>query len=157
MGGWGVDALLGRQTRPHKDLDVLVLVDDLPDLDRVLGRHDFTRTLVWEEENRWLEIDGRRLPTAFVATDPAGRELDVHVVEITSRGHVVVLCDVPWRLDANALDGRGRIGGVEVACVSADAQIAMHDGYDLPDTHRRDVALLQELRHAADEDTAPKP
>ncbi len=129
MGGWGVDALLGRQTRPHKDLDVLVLVDDLPD----------------------------RLPTAFVATDPAGRELDVHVVEITSRGHVVVLCDVPWRLDANALDGRGRIGGVEVACASADAQIAMHDGYDLPDTHRRDVALLQELRHAADEDTAPKP
>jgi hypothetical protein len=21
-GGWGVDALLGRQTRPHKDLDI---------------------------------------------------------------------------------------------------------------------------------------
>jgi lincosamide nucleotidyltransferase A/C/D/E len=27
-GGWGVDALLGEQTRPHKDLDILVLVDD---------------------------------------------------------------------------------------------------------------------------------
>jgi lincosamide nucleotidyltransferase A/C/D/E len=50
MGGWGVDALLGRQTRPHKDLDVLVPVDDLADLERVLGRHDFTRTLIWEEE-----------------------------------------------------------------------------------------------------------
>lgn len=25
VGGWGVDALLGRQSRPHKDLDVLVL------------------------------------------------------------------------------------------------------------------------------------
>ena len=24
MGGWGVDALLGRATRPHHDLDVLV-------------------------------------------------------------------------------------------------------------------------------------
>ena len=24
MGGWGVDALLGRQARPHHDLDVLV-------------------------------------------------------------------------------------------------------------------------------------
>ena len=24
MGGWGIDALLGRQTRRHHDLDVLV-------------------------------------------------------------------------------------------------------------------------------------
>jgi len=23
-GGWGVDALLGEQTRPHKDLDIVV-------------------------------------------------------------------------------------------------------------------------------------
>ena len=30
MGGWGVDALLGRVTREHKDLDLLVLISDLP-------------------------------------------------------------------------------------------------------------------------------
>ena len=29
MGGWGVDALLGRQTREHHDLDVLVEVSAL--------------------------------------------------------------------------------------------------------------------------------
>ena len=23
-GGWGVDALLGKQTRPHKDLDIAI-------------------------------------------------------------------------------------------------------------------------------------
>jgi lincosamide nucleotidyltransferase A/C/D/E len=28
-GGWGIDALLGRRTRPHKDLDILVLLDDI--------------------------------------------------------------------------------------------------------------------------------
>lgn len=156
MGGWGVDALLGRQSRPHKDLDVLVLVDDLADLDHVLGRHGFTRTLIWEEENRWLEVDGHRLPTAFVATGPAGVELDVHVVEITARAEVVVLCDVPWQLGPGALDGRGRVGGVAVACVSADAQVAMHDGYDLPEAHRRDVALLQECRCDGNESTATK-
>jgi lincosamide nucleotidyltransferase A/C/D/E len=29
-GGWGVDALLGEQTRPHKDLDIAIEEKDLP-------------------------------------------------------------------------------------------------------------------------------
>ena len=28
-GGWGIDALLEEKTRPHKDLDIIVLVDDV--------------------------------------------------------------------------------------------------------------------------------
>jgi len=28
-GGWGVDALLHEQTRPHKDMDVVVRVSDV--------------------------------------------------------------------------------------------------------------------------------
>jgi lincosamide nucleotidyltransferase A/C/D/E len=31
-GGWGIDALLGRQTRLHKDFDALVALEDLPAL-----------------------------------------------------------------------------------------------------------------------------
>ena len=27
-GGWGVDALLGRQTRPHNDIDIFVQKKD---------------------------------------------------------------------------------------------------------------------------------
>lgn len=26
-GGWGVDALIGKQTRPHDDLDVVIALD----------------------------------------------------------------------------------------------------------------------------------
>jgi lincosamide nucleotidyltransferase A/C/D/E len=29
-GGWGVDALLGEQTRPHEDLDLAVFHEDVP-------------------------------------------------------------------------------------------------------------------------------
>ena len=29
-GGWGVDALVGRQTRPHEDLDLVVALGDAP-------------------------------------------------------------------------------------------------------------------------------
>ena len=28
-GGWGIDALLGRETRPHHDLDLIVRVSDV--------------------------------------------------------------------------------------------------------------------------------
>jgi lincosamide nucleotidyltransferase A/C/D/E len=29
-GGWGVDALLGEQTRPHRDLDIAIQQKDVP-------------------------------------------------------------------------------------------------------------------------------
>ena len=36
-GGWGVDALLGEQTRQHDDLDLLVGFDDVSHLEKALG------------------------------------------------------------------------------------------------------------------------
>ena len=38
-GGWGIDALLQEQTRPHKDLDLIILVDDVVRMRDLLGRH----------------------------------------------------------------------------------------------------------------------
>ena len=35
-GGWGVDALLGEQTRPHHDLDITILQKDVPKLRQLL-------------------------------------------------------------------------------------------------------------------------
>ena len=52
-GGWGIDALLGRQTRPHKDFDAIAAFEDLPALTRFLSERGFTLKLTWEE-NRWM-------------------------------------------------------------------------------------------------------
>jgi lincosamide nucleotidyltransferase A/C/D/E len=145
MGGWGVDALLGRQTRPHKDLDVLVAVDDLVRLHELLAEQGFVRKYVWDDENRWLELGPERLPSAFVAGNSDDVELDVHVIEVVPGGAPVPLCDVPWPFAPDSLDGRGMIASVEVACVSAGTQIAMHAGYELPATHASDVELLRSL------------
>ncbi len=35
-GGWGVDALLGEQTRPHGDLDIVIQQEDVPRLRELL-------------------------------------------------------------------------------------------------------------------------
>lgn len=136
VGGWGVDALLGRQTRPHKDFDVLTLLRDLPTLTSLLERHEFKRTLVWEE-NRWL--DGQA--TAFVAEDGAGRQLDVHVMATPN----TPAWDAEWSYGPDALEGRGVIAGTPVDCATAAVQILWHQGYDLPPAHAEDLRLLLDL------------
>lgn len=138
IGGWGVDALLRRETRAHKDLDVLVLLDDLPALRRMLDADGFTQKLVWEE-SQW--VDGA--PTAFVAADARGRELDVHVVEAGPDGRLVQRYDSPWPLP-DTITAHGVVAGLDVNCVSRQTQVAMHTGYPLPAGHVRDVELLHE-------------
>ena len=150
MGGWGVDALLGADSRPHHDLDVLVSLTDLGDLLDLLAERGFVETLVWEE-SRWVDVHGLPCPTAFVQVDPAGRARDVHGIELHDDGLPAPLCDVPWLFDDESLSAVGVIDGTEVRCVSAETQLQMHTGYDLPPEHRRDAERLTELRR----DTAP--
>lgn len=136
-----MDALLHRETRPHKDLDVLVLLGDLPTLWNVLEAHSFTLQYVWEE-NRWADGKPKRWPTAFVVADTQGRELDVHVIEIGPNGAIVQHYDSPWPFP-NAITGQGSIAGAAVTCVSKETQLAMHTGYTLPESQLRDLELLQ--------------
>jgi lincosamide nucleotidyltransferase A/C/D/E len=141
MGGWGVDALLRRETRPHKDLDILVVLGDLPTLWKLLDECGFALKRVWEE-NRWAGVEGNRRPTAFVAADGQGRELDVHVIDIRPDGLIIQHYDNPWPFPA-LITEQGSICGTVIACVSKEAQLAMHTGYTLPDGHLRDLELLQ--------------
>jgi lincosamide nucleotidyltransferase A/C/D/E len=143
MGGWGVDALLGRQTRSHKDLDLLVDVADLPAMQALLRGAGFTRKLEWEE-NVSFERDGKIWASAFVDAHEGYGELDVHVIDVgtdTSRIPVQLSTD-PWPLPEGTLSGSGRILGSPVRCVSKQAQLAMHVGYELPPKHRADLELL---------------
>src|SRR6476469_6194817 len=88
MGGWGIDALLGRETREHHDLDILVSTTDLPALDSWLKESGFGRAYEWEE-NAPIDLDGGLWDTAFVAHHRDGREIDVHAIRI--EGHSVSL------------------------------------------------------------------
>jgi lincosamide nucleotidyltransferase A/C/D/E len=141
MGGWGVDALLHRETRPHKDLDLLVVLGDLPKLWKLLDEHRFTLQYTWEE-NRWVDGEADRWPTAFVVADTQGRELDVHVIDFGPDGAIIQLYSNPW-LFPDAITGQGSIADAAVICVSRETQLAMHTGYPLPDGQLRDLKLLQ--------------
>jgi lincosamide nucleotidyltransferase A/C/D/E len=142
MGGWGVDALLGRVTREHKDLDLLVLLEDLPRYVEVVRQHGFERDLVWDESLP-IDVNGLGFDSAFVDAHPDGRDIDVHVVDLGPRGEVLPIHADPWPLPPDPISGVGTIGGATVRCVTRAAQIAMHSGYDLPEKHREDIRLLE--------------
>ena len=143
IGGWGVDALAGRRTRPHHDLDLFVAADHVDGTVEALARLGFVVRFVWSE-NRWTERGGRLLPSAFVAVDAAGREVDVHTVEVVGR-RVSSVSASTVTLPDGALDGVGTVDRVQVPCATAAAQRVMHTGYPLPDRQLADVALLVRL------------
>jgi lincosamide nucleotidyltransferase A/C/D/E len=143
MGGWGVDALLGEESRVHHDLDVLVARRHLPRFLAAIASIGFSEAYLWEGENQFVEIDGERFPTAFVQVDGVGREVDVHVIEVSDDGTPTALCEVPWLFDKDSLRGLGQIAGQPVRCVSASTQLQMHSGYQLPAEHRKDAARLR--------------
>jgi lincosamide nucleotidyltransferase A/C/D/E len=72
-GGWGVDALIGRQTRDHDDLDVVI----------PLGESDLARGTLTP---LGFELEEDEATLCFVARDAGGRRVDVHTVAFDDEG-----------------------------------------------------------------------
>ena len=86
-GGWGIDALLGEQTRPHHDLDVIMLLDEVARTRELLACDGYTLKELWSE-NRWVaDSHGIKTPTAFVLHDAEGREFDAHAIRLDGQGN----------------------------------------------------------------------
>jgi lincosamide nucleotidyltransferase A/C/D/E len=148
MGGWGVDALVGRQTRPHHDVDILVGIVDLERLRLCLIDLGFVLAYTWDDEVRWICDDAwwspLEQPSAFVYRHPDGREVDVHVVRHSDGGGVEMLWNAPYAFAADGLHATGVIDGISVRCLSREMQLQAHTGYVLPAHHIQDVELLNE-------------
>ena len=145
-GGWGIDALLGEQTRPHKDLDVIMLLDDVVRMRELLGRDGYRLKELWSE-NRWVkDASGAEIATAFVLHDSEGREFDAHAMRLDDRGNGVPA----WANDEGLvfkredLAGEGMVGGFAVRCLSPEMQALCHTGYELPEEQLRDLERLRE-------------
>ena len=131
-GGWAVDALVGEQTRVHRDLDLAVRADDL---EVALGA---LAALGYE-----TSLDLR--PVRLVVTAADGRSIDLHPVTFGDDGIGRQPGDggrvFEYPLDAF---GQGTIAGVDVPCLSAEQLVRFHLGYEPLDHDRRDMALLRE-------------
>jgi len=145
-GGWGIDALLGRQTRPHKDLDAILLLDDMIRMKEILCNDGYVLKELWSE-NRWVvDGQGNRTATAFVLQDGENHEFDVHAISLDDRGNGVPAWEeVAGFIFTQAdLAGNGTIAGFHVKCISPEMQVYCHTGYELPEGQLRDLELLHE-------------
>ena len=145
-GGWGIDALLGDQTRPHKDLDILMLLDDVARMQELLAHEGYALHELWSE-NRWVpDAHGTEVATAFVLQDAEGRQVDAHALRFDDRGNGIPA----WEDDNGllfreaALAGQGAIVGITVPCLSPEMQATCHTGYDLPEYQLSDMQRLHE-------------
>jgi len=154
-GGWGIDALLGEHSRPHKDLDVIMLLDDVMRMRELLGQDGYSLKELWSE-NRWAyDAHGTRTATAFVLIDANGHELDAHAMRFDEQGNGVPAWDREgFIFTPQDLSGEGMVNGFAVQCVSPENQMLCHMGYELPDYQRRDLLQLHE-KFSVDYPNAP--
>ena len=133
-GGWGVDALLGEQTREHSDLDAAIDRNDLGKADRRLRRLGYQRS---------GEVDPGD-PARYVMRTAAGSQVDFHVLEFDLRGDGwQTLADGErHRYPGADLTAGGRIGKRAVPCISPALQLRHHSGYEPTDRDRIDMQRL---------------
>lgn len=133
-GGWGVDALLGEQTRPHSDVDIVIKHKDVPKLRELLealGYEDRER----DDTSAWN----------FVLGDNAGHEVDVHAITFDDEGNGLYgPKEKGVMYPAASLTGTGTVNGHAVKCISAEYLVKFHTGYELDENDYRDVSALCE-------------
>jgi lincosamide nucleotidyltransferase A/C/D/E len=137
-GGWGIDALIGEQTRDHSDLDLALDGHDLDAARQALGEQGFQHD----------ESSEPGLPARLVLRDDRGRQVDLHPLLFDERGdgwQQLSATGRAWgRYPVDDFDAIGSIGGQRVSCLSAHLQARFRMGYELSERDEHDLRLLVE-------------
>ena len=134
-GGWAIDALVGRQTRRHDDLDLWLPAADLALFIRAFTNSGLDRLYPWGDDRPWN----------FVVHDGDRRRVDLHLFELVDAVSVhygSIEDGIVFPMDA--LRGRGVLDGFEVDCESPEWALRWHTGYPIRPVDTHDVRVLCE-------------
>ena len=131
-GGWGIDALAGRQTRRHYDLDLVVAREQEQRAASVLAALGY-------RHGTDEDLPGLPLPRRCPLYDDAG-----HTVEL-----LPAAVDEPPFTAVPAPYAPGRIGGEPCTCLSVALQRLLHQGYPPRACEPADLRVLRSLDSAA--------
>ena len=131
-GGWAIEALLGRVTRDHGDLDLAV---DATDVDRAIE--------AMAVSGLRIEVDER---PARLALGDGRRAVDLHPVQwdADGTGRQATGSGGEFVYPPGSTEARGWIGNREVRCLTPELLVTFHLGYEPRDIDRRDMAALAE-------------
>lgn len=103
IGGWGIDALLGRQLRPHRDLDILTDSGQLQRAVEVVRELGYER---WHQNPYPGPIGELPVAAAEALRDGAMRVVELHGADLRT-----------------VKPAQGRVGERSVLCISAEHQL----------------------------------
>ena len=126
-GGWGVDALLGKQTRSHADLDIAIQHKDSPQVCAFLEARGYSNV------HRADSSDFN-----FVLGDHQGHHIDIHTYTFDAAGSHIY--GIPYPLES--LAGNGSLDGHLVKCISAEWVVKFHTAYQFDEDDYRDVKAI---------------
>lgn len=123
-GGWGIDALLGEQTRPHDDLDIAIEHKNVENLRHLLNEQGYKEKKISSDWN-FVLVNG-------------SKEIDVHVFGFNDKGNNIYGIAYP----KESLAGIGTIDGNTVKCISPEWVIKFHANYKPKDKDLKDIQAL---------------
>ena len=129
-GGWGVDALLGEETRLHNDIDIFVEERNSKEFIEILKEKGFAEV-----------IEAYTTTNHTVWKDAKDRIIDLHVFEFNEQGYLVFEGEA---YPPEVFSGIGKIGDKVVKCIDAKNQVLFHLGYEHDENDVHDVRLLCE-------------
>lgn len=134
-GGWAVDALLGRQSRPHRDLDVFVDADHVPGLLAQLSSDGYAIEVDWSPVRIELALGDQRI--------------DVHPMRVTSDGDGIQEgFDGEVYHHRSASRTTGTIGGRAVVVADVERLRELREGYSPRAEDHHDLAVLETIEGA---------
>jgi lincosamide nucleotidyltransferase A/C/D/E len=135
-GGWGVDALLGRETRLHRDIDLAIPRESCDHATSALQVLGFRKDL----------NAAPGLPARSLLIDDDRRQVDLHPLLFDAAGNGWQhLSNGGWYLH-NAADlwRDGTIEGAPVRCISPELQLIFRLGYQWQAEDVHDLTLLSD-------------
>ncbi len=145
-GGWGVDALVQRQTRRHKDIDIII--DDFernePEVRQAflaLGFHHIT-----------MDQGGVWMPWRSNFEDRAGHRIELLGIDWAHLQGIFILAEQsstssnkgPSSEDlARKVLTVGKLNDRQIPCLTYEAQLLFHTGYPLETMAHDDLSVLR--------------
>lgn len=131
-GGWGIDILVGKQTRDHRDIDI----DFDANAESVLLKK-------LTQQGYKIVIDER--PTRMELYHPKYGYLDLHPFDLSEPGMMKQANPAGgWFELSSDWFTESSFEGRSIPCVSVEGQRLFHSGYELREIDRIDLKNLNE-------------
>ncbi|MGG7078599.1 nucleotidyltransferase domain-containing protein [Clostridium sardiniense] len=132
-GGWGVDVLVGKQTREHRDVDINFDSKYTEKLLQILKENGYEIVTDWS-------------PVRIELYHPHLGYIDIHPFILNDNG-TAKQADLEggWYEFEADFFGNAIFNGRIIPCISAKGQKIFHTGYELREVDKHDIRNIEKL------------